>query len=293
MLVWEVGQCYKAAADILYGVGMRKTVCAMICGLSLLFCSMAAASPVLLTISETENGQTRSWWPSEFGADSSWTDAFERQGVSVVVPSKMPNPPRLSPTVYGQKVLSDVNARTMASLFGAGTVLNGNVVWDCRDVDNGVECQASGTFNYLYSKQQVFEFKRDIRVQASNAESAKRQIISRLAVEMSMPLMGQTSGNAGIPVLIDKPVMIFDPLPDADTLVALRKLIKRIPGVEDVAERWVSDGVLAIEVNPGKPMSQSEFSQIIQGVVSENAENLMIRQTRQNDQGAILEVVKL
>ncbi|MBQ9395851.1 MAG: hypothetical protein IJU23_10120, partial [Proteobacteria bacterium] len=132
-----------------------------------------------------------------------------------------------------------------------------------------------------------------IRVQASNAESAKRQIISRLAVEMSMPLMGQTSGNAGIPVLIDKPVMIFDPLPDADTLVALRKLIKRIPGVEDVAERWVSDGVLAIEVNPGKPMSQSEFSQIIQGVVSENAENLMIRQTRQNDQGAILEVVKL
>jgi hypothetical protein len=124
-------------------------------------------------------------------------------------------------------------------------------------------------------------------------ETAKAAVRARITADIALPVMAHTATKGDIPKYIDKPVMLFDPLPDADTLVALRKQLKRVPGVTDVAERWVSNGMLALEINPDTPtLSLEDFSAIIQGLMGQPAENFIIRETQKTEAGAIFEVVK-
>ncbi|MBQ9396342.1 MAG: hypothetical protein IJU23_12640 [Proteobacteria bacterium] len=262
----------------------------------LLICSSTAtATPILMTIAETENGQTDAWWPNQPGFDKQWQDIFERQGISLVHPEEIHNYPRLSPTIYGQKPLSDNNAATLASLFGASGVINGQVTWKCHAIDKHQRCSADIRLKYIYGPNGQISLDRTLTAVAPTAQDAKKYVMTRLAADVAMPVIAhaQAAKNTDIPRIIDKPVIIFDPLPDADTLVALRKQLKRVPGIEDVAERWAADGMLAIEINPASPaMSQSEFLLYVQGFMNESTENLVIRQTKQSENGAIFEVVK-
>ncbi len=266
----------------------------LITGIGLFANAEAFAEPVLLTICETENGQTQAWWPSDAGLDIDWQNAFIAQGVSLIHPNEIPNASRLSPTVYGQKPLSQNNAKTLASLFGAKHVLNGNVSWNCSTIGTQVECAAKTTLSLIYGKKGHIDFNQSVTTSAPNEALAKKYAMTKIVSEMALPIIEHTSAvSEDIPQLINKPVIIFDPIPDADTLVALRKQLKRVPGVEDVAERWVSNGVLAIEINPGvSEMSQADFLLIVQGFMNETTENLVIRETRQTETAAVFEVVK-
>lgn len=266
----------------------------LLTGLACLGASSAFAAPVLLTISETENNETVAWWPNQPGIDKVLQDTFEMQGVSLVHPNEMQNAPRLSPTVYGMKKLSNDNARTMASLFGASCVLNGNIEWNCYSAVDKVECEVKSTLTLLYGKTRQIDLSQTIKSAAQNVDMAKKFAMTQIVTNTVLPIISHTRvSDDTIPSLLNKPVIIFDPVPDADTLVALRKQLKRVPGVEDVAERWVSNGVLAIEINPAvSEMSQTDFLLIVQGFMNENTENLVIRQTRQTDKAAIFEVVR-
>ena len=73
----------------------------------------------------------------------------------------------------------------------------------------------------------------------------------------------------------------------------LRKQLKRIAGVNDVAERWIANGMLAIEINPDQSqLPLEEFSRIVQAFANEKAENMILRLTRQTEAGAVFEVAK-
>ena len=261
--------------------------------LLLLLCAAPAqAAPTLLAISESENGQVQTWWPSQYGSDMAWITAFEKQGISVIQPARMTSV-RLSPAVYAPRPLSDANARTMASLFSATNVLNGNVTWNCISLENLVQCNADVSLHLLYGKDDAFIFQNQIQTSATTPEMAKKFAITRIAAQIALSMQSNAKSADPIPKLADKPVILFDPLPDADTLVALRKQIKTVPGVEDIAERWVANGVLALELNPAqKTMSQADFLQIIQTFTSQSAENLIIREIHSSDRGSILEVVR-
>ena len=278
---------------------IKQGICFLL-GVCFCFCSSVLyAAPVLLTISESENGQTVGWWPNQPGADRAWVDGFTRQGADVLNPADMRDMPRLSPIVYGQKPLSDTNARTMASLFGVQNVLNGNVTWTCaahetsQSALDAVRCEGTANLMLLFGRNESFEMKFSASAYGDTFETAKSAVRVRLTADVALPVMVKTVVSGDIPKLLDKPVILFEALPDADTLVAIRKQLKRVPGVNDVAERWVSDGILAMEINPETPtMSSEDFDLIIQGFTGQPTENFMIRETRRTLAGVSFEVLK-
>lgn len=259
----------------------------------LLVSANAFAHPTLLTISESENGNITTWWPAHFSASSLWEKAFETQGVDLIHPASIQPPPRLSPAVYAPKTLTQANARTLSQLLGADSVLNGNVTWSCTPKDADTECTANTTLSLLYGKSNTIDLKASFQAVASDPSAAKSLIITRIASELAWTIINHSKKSDDIPKLSQNPVIVFESLPDADALVAIRKALKKVPGVDDVAELWVANGALAIEINPASgPIAQSDFLQIIQGFTSGSIENLIIRPVRQNDNAAVFEVVR-
>ncbi len=262
----------------------------------------AEAAPTLLTIAESEHGQVVGWWPNQPGMDKTWVEGMTKQGIQILNPAEMNQMPRLSPVVYGQKPLSDKNARTMASLFGTSNILNGVVEWQCvthetaTGTHEAVRCSGQAQLTLLYGKDEAYTWQGMASAVGESFEMAKDAVRSRIMTDIALPVMAKTSsGSTGgnIPKYLDKPVILFDPLPDADTLVALRKQLKRVPGIQDVAERWVANGILALELNPDvAEMSHDEFSQLIQGFAGLTAESFMIRETHRTENGIIFEVIK-
>ena len=127
----------------------------------------------------------------------------------------------------------------------------------------------------------------------NNMEGAKNILINQYATECSLEILRIKSARSDLPNLIQKPVIVFIPLPDADTLVALRKQLKRIEGVQDVAERWIANGMFAIEINPEqKELPSADFSRMVQTFANEKMDNVIIRLKHQSEAGAVFEVVK-
>ena len=261
---------------------------------SLSSAGIAYADPILLTISDTEAGQSETWWPNHNVAQSPWFPLFDRQGVSLVH-SSAASAPRLSPAVYAPAPLSDAHARTLASLFGTHSVLNGNTDWQCLPKDDVTECSGSFHGHFLPHTGESLELAIAGKAAAESAEMARAIARNAIATELATTVMAMSMRvqTKDTPNLIDKPVLIFSALPDADTLVQLRKTLKTIPGVEDVAERWIADNALAIELNPAQnTISDADFSRIVQELASTSVENLIIRHTRSTPQGAVFEIVK-
>ena len=256
------------------------------------FAATAYSAPVLLTLSESDNGVTQTWWPDKLGSDNHITDIFSRHGLDIARPAMMSNVPRLSPTVYAPQPLTHANAQNLASLFGASHALNGKLEWQCEPVQNAFKCTLIGNAG-LTGSRDVRECSRTLSIQANTLENAKNILLNQFAAECSPQFLQTNSSPQALPKLIDKPVIIFDPIPDADALVALRKQLKRVTGVNDVAERWIANGMLAIEINPEqKQLSVEEFSRIVQAFANEKTENMIIRLTRQSEAGAVFEVAK-
>ena len=253
----------------------------------------ANASPILLTISETENQDSFAWWPSQFGSDKNWVDAFSAQGLDIVETTAVSSKPKPSPVVYGSKNLSNKNAKTLGSLFGTTDVLNGHVTWTCTPDSNGkMTCDAQTNLTLLYDKNREFPLSLRIKANGADKNSAKNFAIAQIVSQVSLAILAQTKSNHEIPAITEKPMLILAALPNADTLVTLRKRLKRIPGVNDVAERWIANGALALDINPDQTqLSQTDFSDIIQRFITENDEGISIRESSRSERGVVFEVV--
>ena len=261
--------------------------------LALAIPGLANAAPTLITISETDEGQTTAWWPSHPELSGAWADLFESQGVEVIQPAKLADAPRLSPTVYSQIPLSDKNAKTMASLFGTSNVLNGTVKWDCQPQNERISCHVTAKLTLLTGRSTSTPLNLELSASAPDKASAQKYLTAAIATQLALPIQVRTTPPEALPAIINKPVVIFDPLPDADTLVALRKRLKRVEGIRDVAERWVANAMLAIELNPDDPiMSKDDFERYIQAFLAITDDNLMLRETKHTTNGIIFEVLK-
>ena len=262
--------------------------------LILIIPSLCVASPILVTISETNNGETMAWWPKQFGLDKPLTEAMLLRGLEVIEPASSKNKPKLSPVVYGQKTLSSANARTLGSLFGVSTVLNGNIEYHCSPApDNRHSCTADARLALLLEKQSDYPIHIKAEAIASDKDLAIKIAQSKVIAQIALPILNQTKPKGDIPAIIERPMIIFNSLPDADMLVLLRKRLKRVAGVNDIAERWISDGRIALDINPdAPPLDSANFSKIIQQFATEIDEGITVREVTRSDMGVVFEAVR-
>ncbi len=270
-------------------------------GVALAFClpahALAKGTPMLVTVSESASpgAPHTAWWPNHFERAQPWNRLFAQRGLTPIDPTQ--NAPRLSPTVYGQAPLSDANARTMASLFGARAMLNGSIAWTCTTQAQETACQAHTDLRLFddTGRMPQTEYRRTLQAIAQTQDDAQNQIRARITLDLSIPASAMTRAQEAraIPRLTDNPVIVLDAIPDADTLVAIRKRLKRIPAIDDISEAWVSQGTLALELNPGKPLENpATFQNIMQAFLSDTQDDFVVRELAHSDAGAIVEIVQ-
>ena len=247
------------------------------------------AAPILAVVSETD-GAVSTWWPNERALGDEWALPLRDQGLDAIRPAEQTQAPRLSPVVYALQTLSVVNARALGQIFGASVVLGGNVTYVCEGGAEGKRCRGEAEL-YLSDDRQADEtYRASVEAIALDEAMAKAQIRARLASEVALRLHVRASRQKEIPKLIDKPVVLLSSLPDADTLVAIRKRLKRVDGVSDVAERYVVQGMLALEINPGQEMTQSTFDAMMQVFLADTADGFLVRELSRSAQGILVEI---
>lgn len=255
------------------------------------------AAPILLTLAETDQGVTSTWWPSQFGQDTRWIEAFSRQGIEVISPRELTSKPKISPVVYPSQALSSANARMLGSLFSTDNVLNGTIQWQCEPLTEStkstkVECAVQVNVNLLYNNAQEMAFPLTIQTSASSANLAQEAAIAQIASRLALPILRMTASRTDIPALTNKPVIVLQNLSSADMLIAIRKRLKTISGVEDISERWGSEGSVSLEINPDSPqMDAAKFSEIIQLFMQENENVFHIRELSRSEAGVVFELL--
>ena len=256
---------------------------------------LRGAPKINVTIAESTDAARRDsgWWPSNFEAARPWVEAFRTMGSEVIAPYEISNPPRLSPTVYGQYPLSNSTAKTMASLFGASIVVNGQIAYACESRDLQYTCAATAKIDLTAGNARLTSIDRTYRASAKSIDNAQRQIRQRIAFELEPAIIvAQNTGKKSLPAIVSYPVLRFASMPDADALVAMRKCIKRIDGVTDIAERFVANGMIAIEINPNHAPIGDDFRRIVDQFVANGCEDYQLQEIASSPQGSTIEVAK-
>lgn len=256
----------------------------------------APNAPVNVTIAETDadaGNACSGWWPSDFSAATPWIEAFRAAGVDIIAPYALADPPRLSPTVYGQCPLSRATAKTMASLFGAPIIVNGSVSFACSPNESQVVCAASSQIEVADASAASAAGSSVFRARAETAAEAKNQLRRRIAFEtVPQLIIAQNARSRALPAIVQNPVLRIAALPDADAIVALRKCLKQTAGVADVAERFVANGMLALEINPANPPEYNEFAQIVHRLIAGGCGDYQIQESDASAQGITIEITK-
>lgn len=247
------------------------------------------AAPILAVVSETD-GVVSTWWPNERAGGDVWALPLRAQGLEAIRPVEQTQAPRLSPVVYAPQTLSVANARALGQIFGASVVLGGNVTYVCEALPEGRRCRGEAELFLSDDRQADETYRASVEAIALDDAMAKAQIRSRLASDVALKLHARASRQKEIPKLIDKPVVVVASLPDADTLVAIRKRLKRVAGVADVAERYVVQGMLALEINPGEALTQSSFDAMMQTFLADTADGFLVRELSRSAQGVVVEI---
>lgn len=247
------------------------------------------ASPILAAVSETD-GVISTWWPNERERGDAWALPLRAQGLEAIRPVEQTQASRLSPVVYAPQTLSVANARALGQIFGASVVLGGNVTYDCEVLPEGARCRGEAELFLSDDRQADETYRSSVEAIALDESLAKAQIRARLSSDIALRLHARASRQKEIPKLIDKPVVVLASLPDADTLVAIRKRLKRVSGVADVAERYVVQGMLALEINPGEALTASSFDAMMQSFLADTADGFLVRTLSRSEQGVLVEV---
>ncbi len=275
-------------------VRLNLLVGAALCALG--FCSAAYAQTTLVTIVyDDASPKTSTWWPNytNLPLDHTFRHQLERYNTQTIDPAAHTDI-RFSPAIYAAGPLSSNNAKSLATLFKASQVLNGKLHWNCYNASYAMLCEVVANLELLDVKsQQIQKLSPMVSAHAATIPEAQTRAVTLLASELAVTLHNSAqNSNDEIPYYAPKPVLVLDSLPDADTLVALRKALKRIDGVDDVAERWISNASLALEINPDNPIMLFEsFDAIVSQLIASKQDNFIVRETRRNKNGIAVEIV--
>lgn len=234
------------------------------------FCAMPgilSATPLLTTISETEDGHTQTWWPHSPEKNLPWIETFEKFAIQIRDPQQSQHAKRLSPMIYKPETLSNGNARNLAALFESKFAVNGEISWQCHE-EKFIQCTGNAKLALLDDKTTLYEHSQTYSASAANKSLAKKQIRAHLAFDIAAAISKFDTPQPEIPKLSHNPVIAFSALPNADTLVAIRKTLKRLPSVSDIREIWTANGILALEINPGSEFSEQAFQNLTESFLN-------------------------
>lgn len=257
----------------------------------------SVAAPTLLSVAIMDGAQSQYWWvdgPNSSAQEKALRLALEQNGLQIVDPGQNPNPPRLSPLVYGRTELTAANAKNLGTLYGAKFVLNGTMQYNCQAVDDATLCSLQSTLELIptnprETKSIALKFN-DSGVGATALE-AKTNALQIASLSITSMISAAAKTDSSPERIYPESLLIFRALTTADPLVELRRTLRSIAGVTDLTERLATQRAVGIEINPQQRDTDQAVLAVAQALIASPPPGMKLRQIRQTAQGIELEVI--
>lgn len=268
---------------------LRKTTCfAVVLSAMLLFAAQAAASePLLALVTERHASGDQFWWsagdtPQWTTTDQALRTALDRTGVGF---HAVESAGSLS-KIYRTAQLSDANAIAVASVFGATRVLVGTISYTAASFEplGNAGWSAEVSLRLLERGDGGAVVLKELAFRRARWAATPDEALTALRDEVATSVAGgavlgmvRKVGPVGVPS--DEPFVAVIAPSSRAAVDALRNKLQQLAGVETVVERWATEGVLALEVNPGKADSREAIMGYINIAISEGASQFRVLPT--------------
>lgn len=255
---------------------------------------------LLLLITEHVEGEEetspRYWWSQP--GEPAWTktDAVVRRqlgerDVDVVEP---PDGTRLS-RVYRRPDLSAENIAGLASVVGADRVLSGRVVYEPTRLSAPglVGSRANADLQVLDVGGAEPEVLRSFEVVrsgwATDSSEARRQARKALGAAVGT-LVGRVAAASSGPVGVEgrEPHLVFRAVRRRRALERIREGLHGLEIVEGTQVAWMAEGLLAIEINPGRHDDWGRVDRAAEQLATEELTDMQIER-RSRERGPVVE----
>ena len=201
------------------------------------------------------------WWsgttePSWTESDQLLFEALRKEGVAPLVPATV-NISR----IYRRPLLPLVNAAQLGALLGGQRVLVGKVEYRALDPVpplgvEGIEVIADVELVAAGSTEGISLQRLTVSRTVYGEPGAELLVAARsLGVGALAEVMGRSLKRRGgeVGAASEHLLVTFRNVGSAANLEALRRRLLEVEEVERVGERWASEGLIALEINPGGP----------------------------------------
>lgn len=218
-----------------------------------------------------QTSQIRYWWDSP--REPAWT--VTDKGVMAELSARGIAPIRVGDTnisrIYRRPHLSLENAATLGGILGANQVLVGQVRYHVEPQLvqlglHGVKAVASVELVAAQASQVrvLKRFTIERQIFASDAETALEQAREQTSVALGALMASDLSKIAG-PVGVKSEERLIG-LRNAESQQILDEVIKFLTDLETVdlvSERWAAEGIIALEINPGRVDSDDVIEYVL------------------------------
>lgn len=217
------------------------------------------------------------WWESAQGAQWSESDRLIRQGLSARgVGVKEPAQGASISKIYRRANLSQANAAALGSLLGAGRVLVGTLDYT-REAPVGLvglkRVSARADVSLLATRGsttvlQHFTVRREgFAPTEKEALEAARQELSRAFSRVVSAALLRGAGPVGVER--GEQLIGLHNAQNGQVLQQVTQFLKGLDVVDEVQIRWVSEGLIALEINPQKADEPGSIEFAIRALSSE------------------------
>lgn len=220
---------------------------------------------VLLLVSEEYEGAdaqkaVRFWWsspqnPAWTPSDAVMLDALKRAGVETVAPQGA-NISRIYRTAH----MSMANASALGALLGAQQVVVGQIRYrELAPVQplNLAGLEADATLHLLAAGSADVSAIKRFTVERQGFGGDREAVLEEIRAQTAQAVGGLVAGTlskASGPVGIQTAERLIGlrNIESAAVLTEVKAFLGQIESVDAVRERWASEGIIALEVNPEK-----------------------------------------
>lgn len=249
------------------------------------FGGVASADELFVLVTERDiDGAQSSWWAE--GATPQWTAtdealraALQHTGVGFHAVGDLSSLSK----IYRTASPTDANAMAMASIFGATRVLVGTVAYAPTTLQplglSGWTAEVSlrlierGDRGPVLLKELAFHRAR-WSASPDEALAAVREEVATSVAGGAVVGLVRKVGPVGVPS--EEPFVAVIGPSTRGAVEALRSKLGELAGVEGVIERWGSEGVVALEINPDKRDSRDAIAGYVNLVISEGTQGYRV-----------------
>lgn len=285
----------------------------LLVGFSISFSSLSAAQAqqgggskasrgVLLLVSEEFEGtdaknSVNFWWsspqnPAWTKSDAVMLDVLRRAGVEAVSP-KDANISR----IYRTANLSMANASALGALLGAQQVIVGQIRYrELAPVQplNLAGLEADATLHLLAAGSGDVSAMKRFTVERQGFGASLESVLDDMRAQTAQAagsLIAGTLSKSSSPVGIQTAERLIGlkNIENAAVLADVKAFLTGIESVDAVVERWASEGIIALEVNPGRVDSEDGIEYVLRVLESHNFDGYRLVRNRNASAGGLAE----